>query len=73
MLKQSRLTAFDTERKNDIDTIRFGLIQQPANAIWIASHERQEAVNNLSAALDRAVEQQHKDAQPLPHRYMLAQ
>jgi lysophospholipase L1-like esterase len=73
MLAQSRLVAFDRERKNEIETIRFGLIQQPANGIWIESHERQIAADKLSAAVERAGEQQHKDAQPVCHRFTVTQ
>lgn len=73
MLEQSRLVAFDTERKNEIDTISFGLVQQPANEVWVEAHERQTAGEKLAAAHGRAVEQQHKDAQPVPHRYTLMQ
>jgi lysophospholipase L1-like esterase len=71
MIEQSRRVAFATERKNEIDTVLFGLIQQPANASSEAFHEHQETVNKLAAFHQRAVEQQHKEAQPVPHHYVL--
>jgi hypothetical protein len=65
MLAQARLVALDTEQKNDIDGARFDLIHDPMDDL------AQQTADKLAAAHDRAVEQQHKDAQPVPHRYML--
>lgn len=65
MLAQARLVALDTEQKNDIDGARFELIHDPMDSLG------QQTADKLAAAHDRAVEQQHKDAQPAPHRYML--
>jgi lysophospholipase L1-like esterase len=67
MLQQARLVAFDTEKKNKIDETRFGLIRQLRDQI------SEEAASKLLASRDRAVKQQHIDAQPVPHRYVLAQ
>jgi len=66
MLAQARLVALDTEQKNDLDYARFRLILDPMDSL------QQQTADKLVIAHDRAVEQQHKDAQPIPHRYTLA-
>jgi len=66
MLQQARLVAFDTERRNEIEKARAALIQQDMNAITRA------AASRLSEFQVRAVEQQRKDARPIPHRYSLS-
>ncbi len=66
MLEQSRMVAFDTERRNEIEKTRAGFIQQEMNAI------ARTAASELSAFQEHAVEQQRKDARPVPHRYSLS-
>jgi hypothetical protein len=66
MLEQARMVAFDTERKNEIDKARSGLVQQEM------SPTSRTAANELSEFQEHAVEQQRKDARPVPHRYSLA-
>lgn len=65
MRAQARLVALDTQQKNQIAGIRFDLIRDPMDAM------AQQTAVKLASAQDRAVEQQHKDAQPVPHRYTL--
>jgi lysophospholipase L1-like esterase len=66
MLDQARLVAFDTERRNDIDKTRANLVQMDMTAVSRA------AATELSQFQERAVEQQRKDARPIPHRYSLS-
>lgn len=66
MLQQSRMVAFDTERRNEIDKARAGLIQQEMSAI------SRTAAAELAEFQDHAVEQQRKDARPIRHRYSLS-
>ena len=65
MRAQARLVALDTQDKNEIDRTRFALIRDSMDSV------SQQASAELSSAHDRAVEQQHKDAQPVPRRYRL--
>jgi lysophospholipase L1-like esterase len=65
MLAQARLVAFDTVQKNELAGSRF----QIANDAHDAKSE--ELVKRLGPAIDRVVERQRKDAQPVPHRYAL--
>jgi lysophospholipase L1-like esterase len=65
MLAQSRLVAMDTEQKNEIEGIRFALAYDARDA------KTQETVKKLDSAIELAVERQRKDAQPMPHRYVL--
>jgi hypothetical protein len=65
MLEQSRMVAFDTERRNEIDKARSGLIQEEMNAL------SRTAASELSEFQNHAVEQQRKDARPVPHQYGL--
>jgi lysophospholipase L1-like esterase len=66
MLEQARMVAFDTERRNEIDKVRAGLVQQEMNAI------SRTAASELSEFQEHAAEQQRKDARPIPHRYSLS-
>jgi hypothetical protein len=66
MLEQARMVAFDTERRNEIDKARSGLVQQEM------SPTSRTAANELSEFQEHAVEQQRKDARPVPHRYSLS-
>jgi lysophospholipase L1-like esterase len=66
MLAQARLVALDTEQKNEIENIHF-LLQADAK-----DGEKTETLKRLETALERAVQRQRKDAQPVPHRYLLA-
>ncbi len=65
MLAQSRLLALDTEQKNEIENIHF-LLQADAK-----DAEKSDTLKKLEAALQQAVKRQRKDAQPVPHRYLL--
>jgi lysophospholipase L1-like esterase len=65
MRAQARLLALDTEEKNEIAGARFALIRDAMDSV------SQQTATELAAAHDRAVEQQRKDAQPVPHRYTL--
>ena len=65
MVAQSRLLALDTERKNDIEAMRFKM------AVDAREPEELETIKKLEAALARAVERQRKDARPVPHRYSM--
>lgn len=66
MLRQSLLVAFDTERKDSIEDMRFHYAQ---DARTPADRDTTKA---LDAARTAAVEQQRRDAQPVPHHYLLA-
>ncbi len=66
MLAQSRLLALDTQEKNEIENTHF-LIQEDAK-----TGEKADTLKKLESALEKAVERQRKDAQPVPHRYLLA-
>jgi lysophospholipase L1-like esterase len=66
MLAQSRLVALDTEQKNEIESIHFSLLADAKDA------EKSDTLKRLEAALEQAVQRQRKDAQSVPHRYLLA-
>jgi lysophospholipase L1-like esterase len=66
MLLQSRLVALDTQEKNEIENIHFLLLAEAKDA------EKADTLKRLEAALKQAVERQRKDAQPVPHRYLIA-
>jgi lysophospholipase L1-like esterase len=66
MLEQARLVAFDTERRSEIDRARANLIQTDMTAI------SRTAASELSDFQEHAVEQQRRDARPVPHRYTLS-
>lgn len=63
MLEQSRLVAYDTKRKNDIQAARFDLV----------IHNLTGKISKTEAALARAIpaaeDRQRADAQPRPHYY----
>ena len=65
MLAQSRLVAFDTEQKNEIESNRFSIANEARDV------KAEELVKRLDSAIGHAVERQHKDAQPVSHRYAL--
>jgi len=65
MLRQSLMVAFDTERKDAIEGMRFVMGQDARTAL---DHD---AVKELDGAFKAVVDQQRKDAQPVPHRYAL--
>ncbi len=66
MLRQSLLVAMDTEHKNAIEGDRFQTAQDARTPM---DHD---TVKELDAAWKAAVEQQRRDAQPVPHHYSLA-
>lgn len=66
MLRQALMVAFDTEQKNAIEDIHFGIAQDARTPV------DRDASKDLEAAFKAAVEQQREDAQPIPHRYVLA-
>lgn len=61
MLEQSRLVAYDTERKNTIEAARFELISRDL------AGESSKTAAALEAAIPAAVDRQRTDAQPRPH------
>lgn len=65
MLAQSRIVAFDTALKNEIESNRFLIANDARDAT------AEELVKRLDTSIDHAVERQRKDAQPVPHRYAL--
>ncbi len=66
MLAQSRLVAFDTSNKNEIESTRFQLwYGDPKTSVT------KDAVDKLTAAWKEANDRQRKDAQPVPHRFAL--
>jgi lysophospholipase L1-like esterase len=65
MLEQSRLVAYDTEKKNSIEAARFQLIRVSREG------EASPTAQALAAALTTAEARQRADAQPRPHRYQL--
>jgi hypothetical protein len=65
MLEQARLVALDTQQKNEIESIHFSLLADAKDA------EKSDTLKKLEAALKVAVERQRKDAQPMPHRYLV--
>jgi hypothetical protein len=65
MLQQALLLAFDTERKDSIESMRFTMGQDARAPL---DHD---TVKELDAAWKAVVEQQRKDVQPVPHRYVL--
>jgi hypothetical protein len=66
MLVQSRIVALDTEEKNSVESTR-SAIESDARA-----PAARETISKLDAALVGAAERQRRDAQPLPHRYLLS-
>jgi len=65
MLQQALLVAFDSERKDAIESERFTIAQDARTAL------DRDAAQELEADWKAAVEQQRKDAQPVAHRYGL--
>ena len=65
MLQQARLVAFDTEKVNNLESARFGLI---AGSVAL---EHTPTADALAAAYLRGVDHQHADALPLLHHYEL--
>jgi lysophospholipase L1-like esterase len=63
MLAQSRLVAWETWQKNEIDNIRFMIAYDARDA------KATEAIKKLDAAIDLAIERRRKDAQPVPHHH----
>ena len=66
MVAQSRLVAYDTEKKNGLEWAFFTTQNDARDA------NAQATSKKLAAALAQAFERQHKDAQPVPHRYTLS-
>src|SRR5579872_2977721 len=66
MLRQALMVAFDTKQKNAIEDMHFGIAQDARTPV------EGDAAKDLEAAFKAAVEQQRQDAQPVPHRYVLA-
>lgn len=60
MLAQSRQVATDTEQKNEMESIRFNLADDPRDA------KGEETVKKLGSVIELAVKRQRKDAQPAP-------
>jgi lysophospholipase L1-like esterase len=65
MLQQARLVLFDTERVNNLESARFGIINTSAVA------ELSPTAEALAAAYAKGVERQRADALPIPHHYEL--
>ncbi|HEY0758062.1 MAG TPA: SGNH/GDSL hydrolase family protein [Acidisarcina sp.] len=65
MLAQARLVAYDTERKNDIESAWFKVINVSAAA------EALPAAAALARAIPAAEQRQRQDAQPVSHRFEL--
>lgn len=65
MLRQSRLVAMETDEKNSLESERFQL------AYDLRKPDVAETVKRLDTAIAAAIGQQHKDAQPAPHRYAI--
>jgi len=65
MFAQARLVAFDTAQKNDLENSRFSIANDTRDT------KTEELVKRLDSAIGRVVERQHKDAQPIAHRYAL--
>jgi lysophospholipase L1-like esterase len=63
MLEQSRLVAYDTERKNTIEAARFELISRDL------AGESSKTAAALEAAIPAAADRQRTDAQPRSHRF----
>jgi hypothetical protein len=63
MALQSRLLAFDNDRKNQIESVHYS----QANNVQDASAQALAA--KLKGSLDAAFERERKDAQPVAHRY----
>lgn len=66
MLRQALLVAFDTEQKNSIEDMHFHFSQDPR------TDADGETAKALDAARAAAVEQQRRDARPVPHHYVLS-
>jgi len=69
MLSQSRLLAMDTEKRNEIEAMRFTLANDTGDPK--EDPHAGETVKKLEAAIEQAVDRQHKDAQPVSHKYSL--
>ncbi len=65
MLEQARRVAFDTEKVNNLESARFGIINTSATA------EQSATAQALAAAYLKGVDRQRADAQPVAHRYDL--
>lgn len=65
MLEQSRLVAWDTEKKNDLESARFRIISKSAIA------EESKTAAALAQAITIATTRQHADAQPRPHQFQI--
>jgi lysophospholipase L1-like esterase len=63
MLEQSRLVAYDTARKNSIESARFEIINGEL------AKESSKTAAALAAALPAAEARQRADAQPRPHHF----
>jgi lysophospholipase L1-like esterase len=66
MLEQSRLVAFDTEKVNNLESARFGIINDSS------TNELSVTAKALADAYLLAVDRQRADAQPRIHHYELA-
>ncbi len=65
MLEQARLVAYDTEKKNALESQRFQIIRASTEA------ENSPTARALAAALLSAEDRQRADAQPVSHRFQL--
>jgi len=65
MVERARLVAFDTEKVNDLESARFGIINGSA------TDEPSVTAKALADAYLRGVERQRADAQPLNNHYEL--
>jgi lysophospholipase L1-like esterase len=65
MLEQARLVAWDTEKVNNLESARFGVINTSVTA------EQSLTASALASAYKTGVERQHADAHPLVHHYEL--
>ncbi len=65
MLEQARLVAYDTDKKNSIESARFQIIRGSTEG------ENSPLARALASALATAETRQRADAQPRPHHYQL--
>ena len=65
MLAQSRLVAFDADKKNGIEWMFFTAQND------VRDEDAQATVKKLADALAQAFARMHQDAQPVPHRFAI--
>jgi hypothetical protein len=68
MLRQSQTLAWETEHRNELERRLFTLLAGTKEKPEAAPEPEQDAMRQAVAA---SVAQQQKDAQPVPHRFVL--